>query len=100
MAIDNEELREWVGQFNEDALVADGFEDAIIGIGERCGQPSLVAYDRGKCIEILAEQFSDDEDPYTTAVEHFNFNVVGAWMGENTPIFITRWEEQNEQVEN
>ena len=89
----NMDIREWIENFNEEAVTADGFDDAIIGIGERCGQPSLVAYDRDKCIEILAEQFSDDEDPYTTAVEYFDFNVVGAWVGESTPIFITLWQD-------
>ena len=89
----NLDTSEWIESFNEEALTADGFDDAIIGIGERCGQPSLVAYDRDKCIEILAEQFADDEDPYTTAVEYFEVNVAGAWKGEHTPIFITRMAE-------
>ena len=88
---------EWIEIFNEEALTADGFDDAIIGIGERCGQPSLVAYDRDKCIQVLMDRDGMD---YEEAVEFFDFNVAGAWMGENTPIFITRWEEQNEQVEN
>lgn len=88
---------EWIERFNEEALTADGFDDAIIGIGERCGQPSLVAYDRDKCIQVLMDRDGMD---YEGAVEFFDFNVGGAWVGENTPIFITRWEEQNEQVEN
>jgi hypothetical protein len=92
MSSEGDALREWVDDNIEFGLTADGFDEAIIGIGERCGQPPLVAYDRDKCIELLAEQFYDDEDPYTTAVEYFEFNVVGAWMGENTPIFITRPE--------
>lgn len=88
---------EWIEIFNEEALTADGFDDAIIGIGELCGHPSLVAYDRDKCIQVLMDRDGMD---YEEAVEFFDFNVAGAWMGENTPIFITRWEEQNEQVEN
>ena len=83
---------EWIESFNEEALTADGFDDAIMGIGERCGQPALVVYDRDKCIEILVKQFSDDEDPYTAAVEYFEYNVVGSWMGENTPIFVTLYD--------
>ena len=71
-------------------MTYDGFDDAIIGIGERCAQPSLVAYDSDKCIEILMN--SDNMD-YEEAVEYFNYNVVGVWHGDNTPIFITRKEE-------
>ena len=41
-------------------------------------------------------------DP-TDADEYFEFNVVGAWMGEDTPIFVEPLngiEELNEWVEN
>ena len=33
--------------------MADGFDDAIIGIAERCGRPNLVVYDAERCIDIL-----------------------------------------------
>lgn len=26
------------------------------------------------------------------ALEHIEFNVIGAWMGENTPLFLRRVE--------
>ena len=45
-------------------------------------QPS-VAYDYDKVIEILTEDMS-----YEDAVEYFEFNIIGAWMGETTPLFI------------
>ena len=88
--MENDMMLSWIEDHNDEALTADGFDDAIIGIGERCGQPTLVAYDRTKCIQILIDRDGMD---YEGAVEFFDFNVVGAWMGENTPIFITRWEE-------
>jgi hypothetical protein len=30
-----------------------GFDDAVIGIAERCGRPNLVGYDTERCIDIL-----------------------------------------------
>jgi hypothetical protein len=33
--------------------VADGFDEAIIGIAERCGRPNHVVYDAERCIDIL-----------------------------------------------
>ena len=81
-----QQLIKWIGEYNPKALLADGFEDAIIGVGERCGQPSLVVYDRDKCIQVLMERDEMDE---VEANEFFEFNVVGSWMGENTPIFLT-----------
>ena len=32
----------------EELLLADGFEAALIGTGERCGQPTIAVYDREK----------------------------------------------------
>ena len=65
-------------------LLADGFEKALIGVGRRCGQPDIAVYDEEKCIEVLMSQDMDRE----TAIEYFEFNVVGAWMGDKTPLFM------------
>lgn len=68
----------------EEPLVADGFDDAIIGVARRCGQPDLVAYSVAKALEILML----DGATYADAVDYFEFNVVGAWHGEGTPIWV------------
>jgi hypothetical protein len=81
------EIRDWVANYNEEALLADGFEDAIIGMGERCSCHPVVIYDADKCLEILQERDSMSEED---AADYFYFNVLGAWLGENTPIFVWR----------
>ena len=48
------------------------------------GSP-LAAYDRAKCIKILMDRDGMTED---AAEEFFEFNVIGAWLGEGTPVFI------------
>lgn len=82
----NEELRDWIARHNEDALTADGFDEAIIGIAERCGSQALVVYDAEKCIEILQRGGMD----YDEAFEFFQFNTLGAWVGDGTPLFLWR----------
>jgi hypothetical protein len=77
---------EQLGEENPKALLADGFEDAFIGICERFGQQPLAAYDYFKCIDILVSQGMTEEE----AMEYFEFNTLGAWMGEGTPVFIRR----------
>ena len=72
-------------EINEDMLFADGFDGALVGYIERAGMPSIACYDKFKCIEILAKDM-----PYDDAFEYFYFNVVGAYVGENTPCFLTR----------
>ena len=85
------ELLEWVEEVNPEALLAEGFEDAIIGMCERFHAEPVVAYDKDKCVKILIER---DEMSYEEATEYFEFNVQGAWMGEGTPVFITLYPEE------
>ena len=66
-------------------LTADGLDDAIIGVGARCGQPDIVAYEVEKVIEILVTR---DEMTYEEALEFYEFNIAGAWVGEQTPLWV------------
>lgn len=63
----------------EEILKADGFDDAIIGIDE---ETMKLIYSVSKCIDILKKDMNKEE-----AVEYFNFNVKGAYMGDKTPIW-------------
>jgi hypothetical protein len=66
-------------------LVADGFDEAIIGIGERCGQDPIVVYSVDVAIEILMERDGMDA---SEAMEYLEFNVIGAWVGTSTPLWV------------
>ena len=68
---------------DEKVLLADGFEDAFVGIGRQFGKPISV-YDRYKCIQILMKDGMEEEE----AEEYFEYNVEGSYVGENTPIFL------------
>ena len=80
--------KELIAEVNEEALLADGFEDALIGYVERAGMPSIACYDKYRCIDILAKDML-----YEEALEYFYFNVLGAYVGENTPCFLTMGED-------
>jgi hypothetical protein len=80
-------------QFGDDAetmLFADGFDDAIIGFGNKYGDKLCAIYDADKVIDILMKEGMD----YAEALEHFDFNIAGAYVGEQTPIFIHKIERQ------
>lgn len=62
-------------------LIADGFDDAVIGVDY--GSTRLI-YSCKKCLEILIEV--EGMDPMD-AVEHFQYNVAGGYVGEQTPIW-------------
>jgi hypothetical protein len=68
-------------------LFADGFDAAIIGVAERCGQPALAVYDAEDCVAILMRR---DGMSYEDAHEFFAFSTLGAWAGDHTPLFLWR----------
>mgnify|MGYP003655981433 CR=1 FL=1 len=66
--------------YDEEFLKADGFDEAIIGLEEN---NMRLIYSVSKCLEILEREGLSSED----AIEHFTFNVSGAYVGEKTPIW-------------
>ena len=80
------EMRELVARMNRKALLADGLEDAFVGMIERANGPSVACYDRGRIIEILQ---GNGDMSFNDAQEYFDFNVLGAYVGDNTPVFLT-----------
>jgi hypothetical protein len=67
----------------EEFLIADGFDDAVIGVDEKSMR---LIYSVSKCLEILIID-SQEGMSYEEAQEFFEFNVSGAYMGEKTPIW-------------
>jgi len=63
----------------ESFLIADGFDNAVIGVDQ---QSMRLIYSVSKCIDILTEDMSQED-----AIEHFEFNVSGSYVGEQTPIW-------------
>ena len=76
---------EEIEDINPEALSCDGFDEAIIGMAERINLGPVVAYDVDKMLEIMVER---DGMTYEEAMEYFDYNILGAWMGENTPVYI------------
>ena len=92
--LSRDQIAEWVSEFNDEALLADGLEGAFMGVCEVSGHPTVAVYDRWKCIELLAEQMDVEEyeNQYIEAQEHFDFNVAGSWVGENSPRYVTLYK--------
>jgi hypothetical protein len=70
-------------------LKADGFNKAIIGMCHdiATGEERLI-YDANICIDMFIEQGMSDEE----AIEYFEFNVGGAYVGDSTPIWMYPYE--------
>jgi hypothetical protein len=67
-------------------LIADGYDEAIIGQTTK----ELVVYNVAAIIDILMKRDGMTEEE---ALEFFEFNIDGSYMGEQTPIFIFLDEE-------
>jgi len=67
------------------ALFCDGFDDCIVGLASRFDLEPVVAYDYNKVISKLRKRDRMTEED---AVEYFNVNIIGAWVGNGTPIFV------------
>lgn len=59
-----------------DVLFADGFDDAIIGVG-RSFDKYKVIYDKSKVIKKLMEDMTCEE-----AEEYFEYNIIGAYVDD------------------
>jgi hypothetical protein len=65
---------------DEELMFVDGFDDAIIGI-------DMVSYRVVYNKEIMIELLIAEGMSYEDALEHFSYNIEGAYVGEKTPIY-------------
>lgn len=80
-----DQLNEYLEEMGESTLLMDGFEDALIGFSRRINDPLLAVYSYDKMIEVLMMR---DGMSYDDATEYIDFNCVGAYVGEQTPIIV------------
>ena len=78
--------REQIGEQNEGAMFAEGFDDCLLGYVERFGAPALALYDTERVLQKLMKR---DNMSREVAEDFFSTNIIGAWVGENTPAFAT-----------
>jgi hypothetical protein len=67
---------------DETFLKADGLDSAVIGV--EIAEPMRLIYSVSKIIEHL---ITEDEMSVEDAMEHFEYNIRGSYVGEQTPIW-------------
>ena len=78
------DITDLYGDDEPNILFAEGFDEAIAGVvwdGER----TRVVYDTELILELLMGR---SEMTYEEAVEYFDFNIAGSYMGEYTPFYL------------
>lgn len=78
------DIRDTLAEENPEAMLADGFDDALIGITANFHHAVVAVYDLDLCAEILIKQGMTDEE----AEAYLSYNTLGAYVGENGPLFL------------
>ena len=68
----------------EGMLFVDGYDEAFIGVGWRFHDGPVAVYDRERMMEMIMEGGCSFDE----AMEHLEFNIIGGWVGEFTPMFV------------
>lgn len=76
-------------------LKMDGFDDCVLGVCYRFGQDPILAYDYGLVIKKLVKDGMTEDE----AIEFYEYNQLGAGMGDGTPCFVDKEEPWKESVD-
>lgn len=80
-----EEIRLVLEEDNPEAVLFDGLDDALVGVGSQYTKRSLAVYSARKIIHILMVR---DDMSYEDALDYYGFNIACLWAGEGTPIIL------------
>jgi hypothetical protein len=82
------QIDEWIMDNYPDSeiLIADGLEEAFVGVATQFNT-SMAIFDTEKCLDILEKEGMSREE----AIEYFEFNIIGAYVGEHTPAFLNKF---------
>lgn len=91
MADDTKEetFEEWRAGFDYEEPVYDGLDDCVVGMAARCGKDPLLVYDHGLLVRHFVKEDGMSEEE---AVEWIDFNILGGWIGEGTPLILFKRE--------
>jgi hypothetical protein len=80
-------LVEWIEATESDLLQlepASFYDRFVVGVAMGIGRDPVLIYDRRGIISAHIKDGWTEEE----AIEHFEYNTAGAWMGKGTPMFI------------
>jgi len=95
-----------------EAWKADGFDNALIGVGEQFtegGRVFIYIYSKKAMLDLIVEDIikeinqrvntTDEErqelakDAWDQALEYFDYNIAGAYIGRGMPVFMEDLDE-------
>ena len=65
------------------------FDEAIVGVVERINLTAL-CYDTQEVLDIVEKRVYGEGCSPEEALEHFEYNIRGSYVGEHSPVFLDR----------
>ena len=72
--------------------IPNEFDSEVLGTSQRIGMEDCIVYDVNEVLLILMQDMSEED-----ALEHFDYNIAGSYVGETTPIFL--WPKTMKEIE-
>jgi hypothetical protein len=84
------ERKHWIHDIEGDNIMKmDGYNDCAIGTLERIGMEPVIVYDKA----LVLKRLRDDGCSELEAIEWYEYNMLGAYVGDGTPAFLVRPEK-------
>ena len=80
-----QKLNDYLEKYDQDTMLMDGFDEALIGFSQRINEPLLAVYSWEKMIDVCVKR---DKMSTEEAEEYINYNCIGAWFNDQTPIIV------------
>jgi hypothetical protein len=83
--VTRDDIDAYLAERGETVLLMDGFDEALIGFSQRINEPLLAVYSYNVMVDVCVFR---DGMSYEEAEEYIEYNCIGAWVGEQTPIIV------------
>lgn len=83
-SLQTQKILEWIDETFEIIVYPDGFEDCIVGVAEKFGGPPVAVLDLEKILSKLRKEGMT----YEKAIEYFEYNILGSYLGDQTPVYM------------
>jgi len=83
--VTRDDIDAYLKERGETVLLMDGFDEALIGFSQRMNEPLLAVYSYQVMVDVCVFR---DGMSYEEAEEYIEYNCIGAWVGEQTPIIV------------
>ena len=80
-----QKINDYLESYDQTTMLMDGFDEALIGFSQRINEPLLAVYSWEKMVDVCVNR---DRMSTEEAEEYINYNCIGAWIGDQTPIIV------------